>query len=228
MKVSRGLSRGRVGMVDDGRRQQVEWVIGKILEEVTYTHVWMEGDGASGGNGRVGRELVVYVLWVGELEEDGDEKLIYVGGSTKCILLKEGMAMEEVLRLVTGIRGSDLHEGKLWLKYDRQMLMAIEGDVDVRMILKENDDHGHFYAEEVHVDVTPLSTSVVSAASECPIVDGKKVAASLTLVRTDLYTDILTWEWSRLWCVRHDLHGCARTKCTGNVLQPRRRAALTR
>ncbi|KAJ8444749.1 hypothetical protein Cgig2_033757 [Carnegiea gigantea] len=104
----------------------------------------MDGDGAGGGNGGVGRELVVYVLWGGELEENGDGKLTYVGGSTKCILLKEGMAMEEVLRLATGIRGSDLRDGKLWysLKYDRQMLMAIEGDMDVRMILKGNDEHG--------------------------------------------------------------------------------------
>ena len=83
--------------------------------------VRMEGDGAGGGNGGVGRELVVYVLWVGELEEDGDGKLTYVGGSTKCILLKEEMAMEEVLRLVMGIKGSELREEKLWysLRYDR-------------------------------------------------------------------------------------------------------------
>ena len=106
--------------------------------------VRMDGDGASGGNDSVGRELVVYVLWGGELEEDGDGKLSYVGGLTKFILLKEGMVMEEVLRPVTGIRGCDLRDGKLWysLKYDWQMLMAIEGDVDVRMILKGNDEHG--------------------------------------------------------------------------------------
>ena len=73
----------------------------------------MDGDGAGGGNDGVGIELVVYVLWVGELEEDGEEKLTYVEGSTKCILLKEGTAMEEVLRLVTGIRGSDLRKEKL-------------------------------------------------------------------------------------------------------------------
>ncbi|KAJ8449263.1 hypothetical protein Cgig2_002395 [Carnegiea gigantea] len=119
----------------------------KTQTERTGSAVRMDGDGAGEGNGGVGKELVVYVLWVGKLEEDGDGKLTYVGGSTKCILLKEGMAMEEVLRQVTGIRGSDLRDGKLWysLKYDRQMLMAIEGDVDVRMILKENDEHGHLY-----------------------------------------------------------------------------------
>ncbi|KAJ8447331.1 hypothetical protein Cgig2_013108 [Carnegiea gigantea] len=63
--------------------------------------------------------------------------------------------------------------------------------------------------EEVHVDVTPLPASVVSAASECPTVDDKKVVASLALMRTDLYTDILTWEVIDADCPRQNNgHDC--------------------
>ena len=83
----------------------------------------------------------------GELEESGDGKVTYVEGLTKCIMLKEGMAVEEVLRLVTDITGSDLCERKLWynLKYGRPMLMAVEEDVDVRIIFKRNNEHGYLY-----------------------------------------------------------------------------------
>jgi len=35
----------------------------------------------------------------GVLEEGGDEKVIYKGGSTKCILIKDGVEVEEVRRL---------------------------------------------------------------------------------------------------------------------------------
>ncbi|KAJ8447332.1 LOW QUALITY PROTEIN: hypothetical protein Cgig2_013109 [Carnegiea gigantea] len=122
MDVSHGLRRGRAGMADDGRRQQAE------------------GKGSWGDVGGWERLML-------SSKEDSNDRTGSAGGSRQCILLTKGMAMEEVLRLVMGIRGSDLREGKLWygLKYDRQMSMAIEGDVDVRMILKGNDEHGHLY-----------------------------------------------------------------------------------
>ena len=31
------------------------------------------------------------------------------------------------------------------MKYDRNMIMAVEGDTDVRMMLKGNDEHGYVY-----------------------------------------------------------------------------------
>ncbi|KAJ8444750.1 hypothetical protein Cgig2_033758 [Carnegiea gigantea] len=131
--------------------------------------VQMDGDGAGGGNGGVGRELVVYVLCVGDLEEDGDGKLIYMGGSTKCILLKEGMAMEE------GCPDED----------KRTTLLALPC-IAVRT-----------------VDASPSSAAVVSQLK--PLSEySKKVAASLTLMRTDLYTDILTWEVIDVDCPRQN------------------------
>jgi len=55
-------------------------------------------------------EVVIYVLWEGELEERGDGKVTYVGGLRKRIIAKEGMGVEEVPRMVTEITGNDLSE----------------------------------------------------------------------------------------------------------------------
>ncbi|KAJ8437780.1 hypothetical protein Cgig2_024084 [Carnegiea gigantea] len=53
-------------------------------------------------------------------------------------------------RIVSEVTGNDLTVHKLWysLKYDRQMVMAVEGDADVRMFLKGNDEHRYFYVGE--------------------------------------------------------------------------------
>ena len=51
--------------------------------------------------------------------------------------------------MVTEISGNELSEQKVWfsLKYDRVLVMALEGHADVRMFFKENDEHGYFYAD---------------------------------------------------------------------------------
>ncbi|KAJ8436084.1 hypothetical protein Cgig2_000986 [Carnegiea gigantea] len=83
----------------------------------------------------------------GMLAESGDEKVVYEAGSRKCIVVKEGMEVEEVMKMVKEIRGADMSEEKLWysLKYDREMLVAVEGDNDVKIIFKGNDEHGYLY-----------------------------------------------------------------------------------
>ena len=55
----------------------------------------------------------------------------------------EGMGVEDMQRTTTEITGNELSEHKIWynLKYDLQMLMAVEGNVDVRMVFKGNDEH---------------------------------------------------------------------------------------
>ena len=47
-------------------------------------------------------------------------------------MLKEGMGMEEVQRMVSEITGNDLTLQKLWysLKYDRRMAMELEDDCE--------------------------------------------------------------------------------------------------
>ncbi|KAJ8428661.1 hypothetical protein Cgig2_006282 [Carnegiea gigantea] len=51
---------------------------------------------------------------------------------------------------MTEITGNNLTQQKLWysLKYDQGMVMAVEGDANVRMFLKGNDKHGSFYVAE--------------------------------------------------------------------------------
>jgi len=43
--------------------------------------------------------------------------------------------------------GGDLLEQKVWynLKYNMQILMDVERDMNVRMMFKENDEHGYLY-----------------------------------------------------------------------------------
>ncbi|KAJ8422374.1 hypothetical protein Cgig2_006444 [Carnegiea gigantea] len=85
-----------------------------------------------------------------QLEDGGDGKVTYTGGSRKCTVLKEGVEMEEVRRMVTKITGNDLTKHKLWysLKHDQGMAMAAEGEAGLRMFLKGNDEHGYFYMDE--------------------------------------------------------------------------------
>jgi len=63
------------------------------------------------------------------LEDGGDEKLTYLWGSRKCIVLKKGAGIDEVRRMVTEISGKELSKQKVWfsLKYDQGLVMALEG-----------------------------------------------------------------------------------------------------
>ena len=74
------------------------------------------------------------------MEECGNRKVKYGGGSRRYVLANEVMGMEEVHRMVKETVGGDKSEQKVWyrLKYNQQMLMPIEGDMDVSMIFKEN------------------------------------------------------------------------------------------
>ncbi|KAJ8441431.1 LOW QUALITY PROTEIN: hypothetical protein Cgig2_023617 [Carnegiea gigantea] len=81
-------------------------VIGKIVDPYSDTSmvrrlVEMDGDGVAAGGSGDGREVVVYVLWGVSWTNDGGGKVTYVGGWTKCIVLKEDMGLEEV-KEITG------------------------------------------------------------------------------------------------------------------------------
>ena len=56
----------------------------------------------------------------GELDDGGAEKVTYVGDWTKCIILKKGLGMEEVQRMMSEIASNGLIMQKLSysLKYD--------------------------------------------------------------------------------------------------------------
>ncbi|KAJ8435246.1 hypothetical protein Cgig2_005298 [Carnegiea gigantea] len=57
------------------------------------------------------------------------------------------MEVEELMKMVREITGTDMSKKKLWysLKYDREMLVVVEGDSDVKVIFKGNDKHGYLY-----------------------------------------------------------------------------------
>ena len=55
--------------------------------------------------------------------------------------------MEELKEMVRETVGPRVEVGRMWdsLKYNRNMKMAMEGDTNVRMMFKENDEHGYVY-----------------------------------------------------------------------------------
>ncbi|KAJ8435441.1 LOW QUALITY PROTEIN: hypothetical protein Cgig2_012562 [Carnegiea gigantea] len=105
----------------------------------------MDGDGVAVGGSGGSREL--FTSYEGELDDGGGRKVTYIGGWMKCIVLKEDMGLEEMRRKMSEITINDLTVQKLWysLKYDRGMIMDFEGNGDMRMFLKGNDEHGYLY-----------------------------------------------------------------------------------
>ncbi|KAJ8428462.1 hypothetical protein Cgig2_012529 [Carnegiea gigantea] len=99
----------------------------------------------------------------GILVESGDGKVTCEGGSRKCMVVREGMGAEELQKMMREMTGSDMLDEKLWysLKYDMEMLVAVEGDNDVQVIFKGNDEHGYMY---VAGNADPLRRPYVRAA----------------------------------------------------------------
>ena len=81
------------------------------------------------------------------MEDAREEKIRYNDGSRKCVLAREGMGVEELKEMVREIVGHGVEVDRMWcnLKYDRNLKMAVEGDTDVRMMFKGNDEHGYVY-----------------------------------------------------------------------------------
>jgi len=57
------------------------------------------------------------------------------------------MGVEELMKMVRDMTETNMSEKKLWysLKYEREMLVVVEGDSDVRVIFKGNGEHVHLY-----------------------------------------------------------------------------------
>ncbi|KAJ8431017.1 hypothetical protein Cgig2_017195 [Carnegiea gigantea] len=84
-------------------------------------------------------EVNVGAKWRCESDVQGRVKKMYGGKGRN----EHGGAA----RMVKEIKGSHLSEDKLWysLKYERQILLVVEGDTDVRMIFTGNDKHHYLY-----------------------------------------------------------------------------------
>jgi len=59
------------------------------------------------------------------------------------MLVKEGIGVGEMWTLMKEALGGNLSEYKVWhgLKYDKQMLIAVERGMHLMMIFKRNDEH---------------------------------------------------------------------------------------
>ncbi|KAJ8441429.1 hypothetical protein Cgig2_023615 [Carnegiea gigantea] len=142
LEISHEVEGGRVWASDVGRRLQVEWVIGKVVDR--YSGTVVRYSVLQRLEAVVGERGGCVCVMGGKLGDSGGEKVTHVGGWTKYIVLKEGVGLEEVQRMVTS---NVLTVHKLWysLKYDRGMVIELEGDGDLRMFLKGNDEHGYLY-----------------------------------------------------------------------------------
>jgi len=106
----------------------------------------MDGDGVTmRGSGRGERWLCM--CDGGQVGRSWSWKSNTCGGWTKYIMLKEGVGFEEVRRMVSEITSDVFTVHKLWcsLKYNLGMVMELQGDDDLKMFLKGNDEHGYLY-----------------------------------------------------------------------------------
>jgi len=83
----------------------------------------------------------------GVVEDGGEGKIRYNGGSKKCVLVREGMGLDDLREMVQETVGAGVEVDRTWysLKYDRNVIMAMEVDTNVRMMFKENDENGYVY-----------------------------------------------------------------------------------
>ncbi|KAJ8426145.1 hypothetical protein Cgig2_032836 [Carnegiea gigantea] len=97
------------------------------------------------------------------------------------MVVRKGMGAEELLKVVREMTESDMSEEKLWysLKYDREMLVAVEGDNDVQVIFKGSDEHNCMYVVENAGPVRrPYARAAVCKSRVRDIGDGKQIARS--------------------------------------------------
>ncbi|KAJ8437374.1 LOW QUALITY PROTEIN: hypothetical protein Cgig2_020393 [Carnegiea gigantea] len=94
-------------------------------------------------------------------------------------MVREGMGAEELLKMVREMIGSDMSEEKLWysLKYDREMLVAVEGDNHVQVIFKGNNEHACI-RERWSGEATTCEGCCVRIKRVRDIGEGKQIARS--------------------------------------------------
>ena len=103
------------------------------------------------------------------MEDGGEGKMRYNCEARKCMLVREGMGVDELRKMVRETVGVGVEVDRIWysLKYDRNMIMAIEGDIDVMMMFKGNDEHGYVYVcnkESLVPRVSKNATTTTKAA----------------------------------------------------------------
>ena len=76
--------------------------------------------------------------------------------------------MEELRGLVRETVGDGVIVERMWhsLKYDRNMIMAMDEDTDVRMMFKGNAEHGYVYVSGKDSLVCGVNNAVSARAGE--------------------------------------------------------------
>ena len=74
--------------------------------------------------------------------------------------------MEELREMVRETVGVGVEVDRMWhsLKYNGNMIMAVEGDMDVRMTFKRNDEHSYAYVSHKE-NVVPRVRKNVNATT---------------------------------------------------------------
>ena len=120
-----------------------------------------------------GTENYLCMYYRGVVEDGGEGKIRCDGGSRNCLPASEGIGLQELREMVQEIVGAGVQVDRLWysLKYDRNMIMAVEGDTDVRMIFKGNDEHGYVYVRNKNSLVWRVSKAVSATTGETGATD---------------------------------------------------------
>ena len=97
------------------------------------------------------------------------------------MVVREGMGVEELRGLVRKTVGDCVVVKRLWysLKYDRHMIMVVDGDMHVRMMFKGNDAYGYVYVSGKDSLLHGVSNAIGARAGETGAVDqGTRVRRS--------------------------------------------------
>ena len=109
---------------------------------------------------RWGAENCLCMYYRGVMEDGGEGKIRYNGGSMKCMLVRKGMGVEELRKMVRKTVGVGVEVDRMWysLKYERNMIMAMKGNTDARMMFKGSDKHscGLHHGKKYVVSVIPV------------------------------------------------------------------------
>ena len=119
----------------------------RALEEVEGVKGCRTCNGDQWGTTNGGQRVASICTMGGVVEDVGEGRIRYNGGTRKCAVVRERMGVEEVKEMVCKTVGLGVTVDRMWysLKYDRNMKMAMVEDTDVRMMFRGNDEHGYVY-----------------------------------------------------------------------------------
>ncbi|KAJ8420221.1 hypothetical protein Cgig2_030903 [Carnegiea gigantea] len=97
------------------------------------------------------REVFGYICLGVYLKRGGNGVLTYHGGSSDCILMRQNMGIADVVKVAEEIMGKGFRECRLWYntKFNQNIIMPLQGDVDVVKLVKGNDEFSCMYVTKM-------------------------------------------------------------------------------